>query len=88
MWFESSVFRDDKYRGEIEVPVEVEAIVVTYKDPFATGDSPLQYDVKLKTVIVHDTRQFDDGENIIDKLDPEDFEYFEEQAIEEFENGQ
>lgn len=88
MWFESSVFRDDKYRGEIEVPVEVEATVVPYKDPFATGDSPTEYDVKIKSVIIHDSREYDDGEDIVDRIDNDDLDYFEEMAIEEYKNGQ
>ena len=88
MWFESSIFREDKYRDEIEVGVEVEATVVPYKDPFATGDSPLEYDVKIKSVIIHDSREYDDGENIVDRIDNDDLDYFEEMAIEEYKNGQ
>ena len=87
MWFESSIFREDKYRGEIEVSVEVEASVQECKDAYATGDSPTQYDVKIESVIVRDSREFDNGENIVEHIDKSDLEYFEEMAIEEYQNG-
>lgn len=87
MWFESSIFREDKYRGEIEVSVEVEASVQECKDAYATGDSPTQYDVKIESVIIRDSREFDNGENIVERIDESDLEYFEEMAIEEYQNG-
>lgn len=87
MWFESSIFREDKYRGEIEVSVEVEAFVQECKDAYATGDSPTQYDVKIESVIIRDSREFDNGENIVERIDESDLEYFEEMAIEEYQNG-
>ena len=87
MWFESSIFREDKYRGEIEVSVEVEASVQECKDAYATGDSPTQYDVKINSVIIHDSREYDDGQDIVDLIDESDLEYFEEMAIEEYQNG-
>ena len=88
MWFESTIYREDKYRGEIEVSVEVEAFVQECKDAYATGDSPTQYDVKIESVIVRDSREFDNGENIVERIDESDLEYFEDQAIMEHKDGQ
>jgi|DEB0MinimDraft_3_1074331.scaffolds.fasta_scaffold02432_8 hypothetical protein len=81
--FESTVFKCDKYRGDIEQYVDVEADVKIQRDIYATGDSPTGYEVTIKSVILHDHYDFDDGQDILSRLDPEDIEYFEEQAIEE-----
>ena len=89
--FESFIYGDDKYRGEVEIPLDVEASVVAEHDPYGTGDSPTMYHVELKSVIVRDPENYyiasdcpgTDGENIVDKLDPSDVEEFEELAIKE-----
>jgi len=89
--FESFIYGEDKYRGEVEIPLEVEASVVAENDPYGTGDSPTAYHVELKSVIVRDPENYyiasdcpgTDGENIVDKLDPSDIEEFEELAIKE-----
>ena len=38
-------------------------------------------------VIIRDSREFDNGENIVERIDESDLEYFEEMAIEEYQNG-
>ena len=89
--FESFIYGEDKYRGEVEIPLDIEASVIAEKDPYATGDSPTMYHVELKSVIVRDPENYyiasdcpgTDGENIVDKLDPSDVEEFEELAIKE-----
>lgn len=89
--FESFIYGDDKYRGEVEIPVDVEASVTTTRDGYATGDSPTLYEVKLESVIIRDPEGYyryasgnlGDGVNIVDNLDPSDVEEFEELAIKE-----
>lgn len=81
--FESTVFKCDKYRGDIEQYVDVEAHVQVEHDAYGTGDSPTLYEVTIKSVILHDHHDIDDGKDILSRLDPEDLEYFEDQAIKE-----
>ena len=89
--FESFIYGEDKYRGEVEIPLDIEASVIIEKDPYGTGDSPNAYHVELKSVIVRDPENYyiasdcpgTDGENIVDKLDPSDIEEFEDLAIKE-----
>lgn len=89
--FESFIYGEDKYRGEVEIPVDVEAFVTATRDGYATGDSPTLYEVELKSVIIRDPEGYyryssgneGDGVNIVDKLDPSDIEEFEELAIKE-----
>lgn len=75
--FESYVFGEDKYRGEVELYVDVEAEVTADKDGYGTGDSPTLYEVNIKSVVLRS-----DNTNITKELDQTDIEYFTEQAIE------
>jgi hypothetical protein len=89
--FESFIYGEDKYRGEVEIPLEVEASVIAEKDPYATGDSPTMYHVELKSVIVRDPENYyiasdcpgTDGQEIVDLLDSYNREAIEEEAIKE-----
>lgn len=89
--FESVIYGDDKYRGEVEIPVDIEASVSVEHDGYATGDSPTLYEVKLQSVVIRDPEGYyryasgneGDGVNIVNKLDASDVEYFEELAIKE-----
>ena len=89
--FESFIYGEDKYRGEVEIPVDIEADVIAETDGYATGDSPTLYEVKLQSVIIRDPEGYyryssgnlGDGVNIVDNLDPSDVEEFEDLAIKE-----
>jgi len=89
--FESFIYGEDKYRGEVEIPLDVEASVIIEKDPYGTGDSPNAYHVELKSVIVRDPENYyiasdcpgTDGQNIVDLLDSYNREAIEEEAIKE-----
>jgi len=89
--FESFIYGEDKYRGEVEIPLNIEAFVTAEKDPYATGDSPTMYHVELKSVIVRDPENYyiasdcpgTDGQEIVDLLDSYNREAIEEEAIKE-----
>ena len=89
--FESFIYGEDKYRGEVEIPLNIEASVTSEKDPYATGDSPTMYHVELKSVIVRDPENYyiasdcpgTDGQEIVDLLDSYNREAIEEEAIKE-----
>jgi len=89
--FESYVYREEKYRGEVELPLSIEAEVTITKDGYATGDSPTAYHVELKSVVVRDPENYyiasdcpgTDGENIVNVLDSYNREAIEEEAIKE-----
>jgi len=89
--FESFIYGEDKYRGEVEIPVDIEASVTAESDGYGTGDSPTLYEVKLQSVVIRDPEgwlryasgNYGDGVDIVDKLDPSDIEEFEELAIKE-----
>lgn len=91
MQFESFIYGEDKYRGEVEIPVDIEATVTSESDGYGTGDSPTLYEVEITKVIIRDPEGYyryasgnlGDGVNIINDLDPSEIEYFEELAIKE-----
>lgn len=89
--FESFMYGEDKYRGEVEIPLDVEASVIAENDPYGTGDSPTVYHVELKSVIVRDPENYyiasdcpgTDGQDIVNVLDSYNREILEEEAIKE-----
>lgn len=81
--FESFVIREEKYRGEVELPITVTAEVVVEKDGYATGDSPTLYDVKLISAKVSDTESYSDGLEIVKYLGDDEYEDIVDAAIQE-----
>jgi|DEB0MinimDraft_4_1074332.scaffolds.fasta_scaffold213336_1 hypothetical protein len=81
--FESYVYREEKYRGEVELPLSIEAEVTITKDGYATGDSPTLYEVELLSATIQDSRSIFDGDDIVKYLDPSEIEEIEEEAIKE-----
>jgi len=81
--FNSEITRDDKYRGDVDVSVEVEANIIAEHDPYGTGDSPTSYEVELLSVTINDHNDFDDGQNVLSRLDQYTVTYLEEEATKE-----
>lgn len=81
--FESYVYREEKYRGEVELPLQVTARVFVEPDGYATGDSPTLYEVELLSAKISDSRSVFDGDDIVNYLDPSEREEIEEEAIKE-----
>ena len=81
--FNSEITRDDKYRGDVDVAVDVEARIIAEPDPYGTGDSPTLYEVELVSVTINDHNDFDDGQNVLSRLDQYTIDYLEEEAVKE-----
>lgn len=81
--FESYVYREEKYRGEVELPLSIVANVTSEPDGYATGDSPTLYEVELISATIQDSRSIFDGDDIVKYLDPSEIEEIEEEAIKE-----
>lgn len=81
--FYSSITKDDKYRGEVEVDVLVEANIFQENDPYGTGDSPTAYEVELHSVTIADHNDFEDGQEVLHRLNSFTIDYLEDEAIRE-----
>ena len=84
-YFKSELTIDDKYRGEVDVPVEVMAHVREEQDRYATGDSPVELFVELESVICTDSREFLYGTELLPRLSMHDKEYLKDKVAFEFE---
>lgn len=81
--FNSEITRDDKYRGDVDVAVDVEARIIAEPDAYATGDSPTLYEVELVSVTINDYQDQDNGQDVLSRLDQYTISYLEQQATEE-----
>lgn len=81
--FNTTIVRDDKYRGEVDVDVEVIASVSVEPDGYGTGDSPTLYEVNLESVKIVDSRDDEDGQEILSRLSTYTIDQLEDEAIRE-----
>lgn len=81
--FNSEITRDDKYRGDVDISVDVQAKITAEPDAYATGDSPTLYEVELVSVTINDYNDQDDGQDVLSRLDQYTINYLEEEATKE-----
>lgn len=82
--FDSYIYREEKYRGEVELPIEVRANLLVTTDAYATGDSPTLYEVDLLSAIIYDYNSIYDNKDVLKHLDSSEIEELENEAIEKF----
>jgi len=73
-WVEFEIDTEDKYNTKWYVNADIEVV----KDPYATGDSPTQYEVTITNV---SNRLCDED---LTMMDSNTINYLEEQALEVF----
>lgn len=82
--FKSEITIDDKYRGEVDIPVEVYAHVREEQDMYMTGDSPKELFIELESVLCTDPREFSYSEELVSRLDQNTAEYLKDIAASKF----
>ena len=82
--FKTEITIDDKYRGEVDIPVEVYSHVREEQDMYMTGDSPKELFIELESVLCTDPREFSYAEELVSKLDQNTAEYLKDIAASKF----
>lgn len=77
MEFETFIYTDDKYRGEVETPVYVTCDIIYEADGYATGDSPAHIEVKNLKIT-------QGSEDITKDIYQSDLDDIEDEAIERY----
>jgi len=82
--FKTEITIDDKYRGEVDIPVEVYSHVREEQDMYMTGDSPKELFIELESVLCTDPREFSYAEELVSRLDQNTAEYLKDIAASKF----
>lgn len=77
MEFETFIYTDDKYRGEVETFVYVTCDIICEDDGYATGDSPALIEVKNLKITKG-------SEDITKNIYQSDLDAIEDEAIERY----
>lgn len=82
--FKTEITIDDKYRGEVDIPVEVYSHVREEQDMYMTGDSPKELFIEIESVLCTDPREFSYSEELVSKLNSDNLEYLKDIAASKF----